>query len=540
MVATVRCDEIAQQKILELSSHEEWKDLQESANSGPVIGFGNRLRALLDRIISGYDTEAAYFEGSVRDKKRNLLVSRSFEIAQPAYQAVIGHHRAKAFDNFKNNLNLSSKSLDQGFTSFVQSCRKTCLDEFDKGCADAHIPQAGWDSLKARDKLQRDIEACVASVREQKLLEIENVFKRRLEEALALPAASLLDAASSDTWPALRKLFHREIEIAKAGLSAAIAGYELDENSTEKMLSDLSEFGRSVIEKKAREEASKALMRMKDRFMAVFSHDAESMPRVWSKEEDISAITKDARLAALKLLSIVAAIRLDEKSDTVEAALTSLIGDGQEIVQRSAGNFTSSEHRSAITSASNALASSTWEGIAGEDTLLTPVQCRNLWRQFKSETEYTISQALAAQEASRRAVSWLPPPWAILVMIVLGFNEFMALLRNPIYLAVGFVLYLLGKALWVQLDIGREFQHGFLAGALSVSSKLLPTLMTILKRLVEEGQQLGASEDSVTANGRRYNKEIQMHEFDSRASSNESSSANGHDVSGCSYEAETR
>ena len=45
------------------------------------------------------------------------------------------------------------------------------------------------------------------------------------------------------------------------------------------------------------------------------------------------------------------------------------------------------------------------------------------------ETEYTVSQAIAAQEASRRSNNWFPPPWAIAAMIILGFNEFMTLLR---------------------------------------------------------------------------------------------------------------
>lgn len=30
-------------------------------------------------------------------------------------------------------------------------------------------------------------------------------------------------------------------------------------------------------------------------------------------------------------------------------------------------------------------------------TLITPVQCKNLWRQFKMETEYSVTQAIAAQ-----------------------------------------------------------------------------------------------------------------------------------------------
>ncbi|KAF5466452.1 hypothetical protein F2P56_016375 [Juglans regia] len=134
------------------------------------------------------------------------------------------------------------------------------------------------------------------------------------------------------------------------------------------------------------------------------------------------------------------------------------------------------------------LASSTWEEVPPSRTLITPVQCKSLWRQFKAETEYSVSQAIAAQEANKRNNNWLPPPWAIVALMVLGFNEFMTLLRNPLYLGVIFVAFLLMKALWVQLDISGEFRHGALPGLISLSSKFLPTVMNLLKRLAEEGQ----------------------------------------------------
>jgi hypothetical protein len=35
--------------------------------------------------------------------------------------------------------------------------------------------------------------------------------------------------------------------------------------------------------------------------------------------------------------------------------------------------------------------------IPPSKTLLTPVQCKSLWRQFKMETEYSVSQAISAQ-----------------------------------------------------------------------------------------------------------------------------------------------
>ena len=35
--------------------------------------------------------------------------------------------------------------------------------------------------------------------------------------------------------------------------------------------------------------------------------------------------------------------------------------------------------------------------VPEDKTLISPVQCKSLWRQFKAETEYTVTQAIAAQ-----------------------------------------------------------------------------------------------------------------------------------------------
>ncbi|KAJ9568470.1 hypothetical protein OSB04_004436 [Centaurea solstitialis] len=215
---------------------------------------------------------------------------------------------------------------------------------------------------------------------------------------------------------------------------------------------------------------------MKERFTSIFNHDSDSMPRVWTGKEDIRAITKMARSSSLKLLSVLAAIRLDDDTDTIGDTLVLALVDPKKGASKS-------------TSLQDPLASSTWEEVPATKTLITPVQCKSLWNQFQRETEYTITQAIASQEANKRNNNWLPPPWAIAAMVVLGFNEFMTLLRNPLWLLLIFVSYLLLKALWVQLDIAGEFRNGALPGILSLSTKFLPTVTNLLRKLAEEGQR---------------------------------------------------
>ncbi|KAF4399263.1 hypothetical protein G4B88_022346 [Cannabis sativa] len=469
MVATVRCEEIANEKFSGFSGNEYWLALEEAVQLGPVTGFGKKLTSILDTCLSEYDAEATYFDEGVRSSKRKQLEEKLLQLVQPAFQTLLGHIRSGTLDKFKEAF---EKALDsgEGFSAAAAECSHSYMSLFDERCADAVIEVANWDTSKVRDKVRRDIDAHISLVRDAKISEITAFYEGKLKEALSGPVEALLDGANSETWPAIRKLLRRETESAVSGLSNALSGFDMYEETRSKMLTNLEDYARGVVEAKAKEEAGRVLIRMKDRFTTMFSHDSDSMPRVWTGKEDIRAITKTARSSSLKLLSVMAAIRLDDSdADTIETTLTVALVDS-----------TSGANRDRSITTADPLATSSWEEVPPTKTLITPVQCKSLWRQFKTETEYT--------EANKRNNNWLPPPWAIVALVVLGFNEFMTLLRNPLYLGVIFVAFLLVKALWVQLDISGEFRNGALPGLISLSTKFLPTVMNIIKKLAEEGQ----------------------------------------------------
>lgn len=117
----------------------------------------------------------------------------------------------------------------------------------------------------------------------------------------------------------------------------------------------------------------------------MFSHDSDSMPRVWTGKEDIRAITKTARsavcnnyisshcilclnyilillimllfvlyLQSLKLLSCLAAIRLDDDdADNIENTLSLALVDS-----------TSGSVKDRSITTVDPLASSTWENVS--------------------------------------------------------------------------------------------------------------------------------------------------------------------------------
>ncbi|XP_057549786.1 protein ROOT HAIR DEFECTIVE 3-like [Amaranthus tricolor] len=476
MVATVRCEEIANERYSDFTQNEEWLQLEEASQSGPVAGFGKKLSSIIGNCFFQYDSEAVYFDEGVRTSKRKHLEDKLLQLAQPAFLSILGHLRSGTVEKFKEAFDKALKS-GEGFSIASQKCKQSFVNLFDEGCADAVIEQANWDTSKTRSKLIRDLDEYITSVRDAKLAELTTSYEEKLNEALVGPVEALLDGANDETWPSIRKLLRRETQSAISGLASDLSGFELDDETRAKMLARIENHANGIVEGKAKEEAGKILIRMKDRFTILFSHDTDSMPRVWSGKEDIKSITKAARSASLKLLSVLAAIRLEDESDDIDKTLSLALVEKTGIT---------SERSVTV---SDPLATSTWEKVPSSKTLITPVQCKSLWRQFQMETEYTVSQAIAAQEASRRSNNWLPPPWAIAAMLILGFNELMTLLRNPLWFAVLFVVFLVSKALWVQMDISNEFRHGWLPGFLSISTRIVPAVMTMLRNLAEQGNR---------------------------------------------------
>ncbi|KAF0896715.1 hypothetical protein E2562_027058 [Oryza meyeriana var. granulata] len=444
---------IRENKDLNLPAHKVmvatgWLELETAVNSGLVPGFGKKFNAILDFYLSEYDTDAMYFDEDVRTAKRQQLESEIVKHAYPALKKMLEHLHHVVLNKFKSDLE-QALSSGEGFAASARYCAQSSMVEFDAGLRDALVKHSEWDTTKVRSKLEQHIEAHATSVRGTKLAELKANYEKKLLDALAGPVQSILETGERDSWACIRRLYRRECENAILAFSASLTEFELDQTTIQKMVMELREYARGIVEEKAREEAGNVLMRMKERFSTVLSRDKDSMPRTWKGNEDIRAITREARLVALRLMSVMAAIRLDDKPDKIDWALTTALLDGGPLSQKRSIEFTS-----------DPLASSTWEEMSPKNTLITPVQCKSIWRQFNAETEYAVAQAISMQEAHRRSNNWLPPAWTILLLAILGYNEFMFLLRNPLYLLGLFITFVVSYAVWVQYDITAYFRHG--------------------------------------------------------------------------------
>ncbi|CBI16767.3 unnamed protein product, partial [Vitis vinifera] len=82
MVATVRCEEIANEKLSGLVCDKDLVALENAVQAGPVSGFGKRISSILETYLSEYDKETIYFDEKVRDAKRLHLEIKALNVDQ--------------------------------------------------------------------------------------------------------------------------------------------------------------------------------------------------------------------------------------------------------------------------------------------------------------------------------------------------------------------------------------------------------------------------------------------------------------------------
>mmetsp|Transcript_6786 Transcript_6786/g.15020 ORF Transcript_6786/g.15020 Transcript_6786/m.15020 type:complete len:180 (-) Transcript_6786:376-915(-) len=119
-----------------------------------------------------------------------------------------------------------------------------------------------------------------------------------------------------------------------------------------------------------------------------------------------------------------------------------------------------------------------------------------------SSSNAQVQQALTTQQANK-AQSQLPPLWALGAMVILGWNELMALVWNPLYLLLGMVLVLFARTLYFELDVDAEMAKGSLPGAISLANKFVPALKSVVHKTIESIMQAIAPAEGGAPQGAR-------------------------------------
>ncbi|KAG1214766.1 hypothetical protein G6F35_010146 [Rhizopus arrhizus] len=241
---------------------------------------------------------------------------------------------------------------------------------------------------------------------------------KQVENELSEPVALTLNHATPDVWHKIIEFYKKAAENGQTTLERIAKSFNSSEEELGDSIKDHKLQSWIILRKKIDEELADTmlLLKLRSNFEEKFRYDEQGLPRVWKPQDDIDAHFKRAKDDTLKLIKLFSKIDLKEEED-LEIESTEDFDFDQSL------------------------------------TVLSEAKQIDISNRFKRECDAFYLEAKRSIVSTTAKI----PSWAIAAMVFLGWNEFMAIIRNPIYLILfvllitfGYVIFALN--LWGPLE----------------------------------------------------------------------------------------
>ncbi|KAF6265964.1 RHD3/Sey1 [Scenedesmus sp. NREL 46B-D3] len=482
MVANIRCNEIKVEQLRNFSQDQAWQALETSSSTTLLRDFGRDAADLLGSCLEGYEQEAMYFDGSVRAEHRADLAAKLATTIAGPFQAQLGLLAAQQLASFDKDFKLAL------------------------GVKDVAVAGTELSADEARASLEARIQEHIEKAKHAAVKEALRKTEDELHKLIAVPAVELLQGFPANLWQQLHTVRLQAVATASTDLSSALTGVSLSAEEEAALHIKLQAAADKKLGDLLQEAALTRVTKMRDAFNSSFGLDEHGTPRTWRPRDNIAQLARQARRQAARVLALLAVKRSGDYAggDAVEAAIMAMvkkdIDDGGSTASSSsssrgdAASAPSSSSHDASGGAAFDLATAThWPGVPKQEVLVAPHEARVAWREFMGASALAVQQAQVTQQANLMAGKRSAPVWALAAILFLGWNEFMAVLWNPLYLILGALMFLFGWQMYGELDVDAEMQRGPLVGLFNMWNKLGVVLRNVLARNVEMVQNLGGA-----------------------------------------------
>ena len=477
MLAAFRCDEIIAQQTQQLTAAVKERRDRERWLTESCPTFSSSCSELVRQTLSEYDSLTQYYHADIVGRKRQDMRTRCAEVLEEVFAAQCGFLLDAAAAAFASSLSAAllstfsssapDRDIPDDFYAMVQRAEETAYAFFAQHGDEVSVQAAGLDGLRAEDRkeeLTRRMEDRTARERTRLLSRLSGLVEAKARQLVISPLAVILKRADAAMWDDILSLHVSASATIAAYLSSKAAAYRMADGE----LHQYEEIGSAalvaVVRSSLEQHSSMILLHMRRRFDRLFRYDEDGLMRKWRGSDDVRGRWKECQQEALQLLDRFAAFRLPRMLRERQRAAAGANGqtDGKDGKQQ-----TEEEEDSSA------------------EVLIPPARRAQIELEFPEEVEGALREAEAEQERIRE--SRRIPAWGLAMILILGWNEFMALLRNPLLLLLtvlgGGGLYLL-------------WSSGLLGPAQSV---VMATLRQAVAWLEQSGISVGMLKDWLAA-----------------------------------------
>lgn len=409
LVARFRCDEI---------SADAYKDFDDEFNkidfkaikSDEVIA--EKMKSIRTETLRVYDSQASRYQLSVFEERRKKLEdkidSKLLEVQSERINAISGNLIA----DFEQNV-LKSKKGDSHFGQILDFSRNDCLVTFVQVISIYKISESVDFSKQLEDfktALQTSCQELKIKEKDRLTSKMTKRFQLRFKEKVI----TVLSNPSADSWDQILAYFH-ELEdhlLKKYNVDEGTNGLKydfllgLDDDANNETATQIKQAFwikfKDIIHDFVTEETVARILRNK--FEDSFKYDSDGTPTLWRSVAQVDSRFAKARSDARSLLPVLSTAVLEAGQEIIPDVDISHKDDEEEYEEEDDDLPTH---------------------LFGH--LLTARQESNISRRLKRETDAIYVDAKRSVIAGQTHIPW----WMYVLVVVLGWNEITAILRNP-------------------------------------------------------------------------------------------------------------
>ncbi|PQE24699.1 putative sey1 protein [Rutstroemia sp. NJR-2017a WRK4] len=527
LLAQFRCDEISREVLVTFDADIvplEEKQAADARQGKPNVipDLGNIGKTTRTKSVKAFETQASRYHKGVYARKRTELEGKIDTRLKALYHGQLTAAHKSGVASFSDAVSAAVKTGQKRaaayeFADIVEREKAVALNTFETEAKSLYIEELPWTNFKAQYELfEKDLDEVSGSLRKEEMrrlaTRVERWVRSRLNDSIGVefnklgsgrggsgaPESGEKPPTEKDLWDRIWKTFITTVKEAESKFIERAKSFNASEDEIEVGLWRLRRKSWGVLRAKIDEEVMEGniLLKLRENFEDKFRYDEAGVPRIWRPTDDIEGTYTRARESTLTLIPLLAKFKLAESS--APPGLPEWIGSAPASVDPK-----DEEDLTPI----GGVDEEEGKSLEEEMTILSEAKRQDLVVRFKKTADGVYV------EAKRSAIGGVAqvPLYFYGLLLALGWNEIVAVLRNPIYFiflilcgVAAYVTYtlnlwgpmarMLNAASTQGLEIGKEKLRDFLENSDT-------TRRAVGMRARDEREDVGL--DTLDSRGRR-------------------------------------
>lgn len=455
LLAQFRCDEISREALAAfdetiLPLEEQQADGVRLGRAAILVGLGATGAASRAACLEQFQSQAGRYHKGVYTRKRAELEGKVDTRLKALYQGQLAAAHKVGVASFTDAVTSAVKTGQKAggnyeFADIVETEKANTLMSFKTEAQGLAIPGIAWTNFKPQYLLfEKDLDEVSAKLRKEEMrrlaTRVERWVRSRLGDAVGLefnklgsgraagvvpeePSSGSGSGSTSltemDLWDRIWNVFTGIVDEAQERFTDRAKSFDASEAEVRIGLWRLRRKSWVALREKIDEEVMEGniLLKLRENFEDKFRYDDAGVPRIWRPSDDIEGIYTRARESTLTLIPLLTRFRL--AATTAPPDLTEWIGN------QPAGAETEDEDD---LTPIGGVDEEEGKSLEEEMTVLSETKRQDLVVRFKKMADGVYV------EAKRGALGGITqvPMYFYGILLLLGWNEIMAVLRNPV------------------------------------------------------------------------------------------------------------